>query len=69
VVEWSVSDLSSADVVPLWGRQTDQQGFGEYDTISGSGLQTFTFIPEPSSSLMAMIGVLGMVMRRRRNVT
>jgi hypothetical protein len=69
VVEWSVSDLSGGAVLPVWGRQTDQEGFGEYTTISGTGLQTFTFIPEPSSSMMGMIAVFGMVMRRRRNLT
>ena len=65
-LEWSMSDLQSTDV-PLWGNQLGTEGPGERNEfISGADLQTYTFIPEPSSALLiALAGMLG-VMRRSR---
>lgn len=66
VIEWAVSDLDSADI-PKWGRQNDVIGPGEFSTTSTTGLQTFTFVPEPSSALLAAITAGFMVLRRRRS--
>jgi hypothetical protein len=67
-LEWSVSDLSNQGVTPIWGRQTELEGSGEYtNTSSEYTLQTYTFIPEPSSFLLTAITTIACVFRRRRN--
>jgi hypothetical protein len=65
--EWSVSDLGPGET-PEWGRQNDLPGRGE-STFTGplNGLQTHTFIPEPSSSLLLIFGAAGLVLARRRS--
>lgn len=65
-LEWSASDLTATDV-PLWGNQLGTEGPGENTVFStGYDLQTYTFVPEPSSALLvALAGLVG-VMRRRR---
>lgn len=65
VVEWSVSDLDSGDT-PLWGRQNGVNGSGEFTTTT-TGLQTFTFVPEPSSSLLVLMAGSFALLRRRRS--
>ncbi len=66
-IQWSISDLTSSDI-PLWGNQLGIEGPGErsvYDT--GADLQTYTFIPEPSSALLiAIAGMLGALRRSRQ---
>jgi hypothetical protein len=65
--QWSVSDLASETSTPIWGAQGSLTGGGIYTTTSGSyTLQTFTFIPEPSSALLAAIGTAFVLLRRRR---
>lgn len=66
VLEWSVTDLDSGDT-PVYGKQGDQTGSGAF-TVTGSGytLQTFTFVPEPSSSLLLALGGMAVALRRRR---
>lgn len=66
-IEWSMGDLSDAGVTPIWGGQDGQQGAGLVNNfISGADLQTFTFIPEPSSALLiSLAGVLGVFRRSR----
>lgn len=79
-VQWSVSDLDDNDT-PVWGRQggyTDQNdpyvstGSGVFtgtgpNTYPGSStLQTFTFVPEPSTLVMTAFAGCGMALRRRR---
>jgi len=64
-LEWSMSDLTPSDT-PLWGNQfnTEGDGLGIQDTTAD--LQTYTFIPEPSTALLvALAGMFG-VMRRSR---
>jgi hypothetical protein len=66
--EWSTaSDLTILDD-PLWGRQHNVLGPGEYTTNSSgsASLQTFTFIPEPSSFLLSAVAAMGALLRRRR---
>jgi hypothetical protein len=73
VLEWSTAtDLASTS--PLWGRQHDTRGpgVGIFDTQTynqySPTLQTFTFIPEPSSALMVGLAAMSMLLRRRRPV-
>ena len=66
VIEWAVSDLDSGNV-PVWGRQNDVIGSGEFSSTSTTGLQTFTFVPEPSSALLAAVAGGFLVLRRRRS--
>ena len=64
-LEWSMSDLTSSDV-PLWGNQLGTEGPGERAHFrEGADLQTYTFIPEPSSALL--VSLAGIVMALRRN--
>ncbi len=66
-LEWAVSDLSNQGVTPIWGRQTGLEGSGEYTATSTEyTLQTYTFIPEPSSFLLTAITTIAFVFRRRR---
>jgi len=64
-LEWSMSDLTSLDV-PLWGSQLGIEGPGERAHFRPlADLQTYTFVPEPSSALL--VGLSGLVMAFRRN--
>jgi hypothetical protein len=65
VIEWAVSDLEPGDV-PVWGRQNGVLGSGEFSSAGTAGLQTFTFVPEPSSAVLAAIAAGFMLLRRRR---
>jgi len=66
-LQWSMGDLTSADI-PTWGNQLGSEGPGVrtvFDT--DAELQTYTFIPEPSSALLiAMAGMLGALRRSRQ---
>lgn len=77
-IQWSTSDLTDVNV-PLWGGHSSPDfigavtGSGVYsnlvDSIRPGGdpvLQTFTFIPEPSSALLiAFTGVMAALRRNR----
>jgi hypothetical protein len=67
-LQWNVSQLATNEITPVWGAQSGKLGNGYYtDTTPGAyELQTFTFIPEPSSLLMAVIGS-SLLLRRRRD--
>ncbi|MGB6222341.1 hypothetical protein [Haloferula sp.] len=66
VLEWSTSDLLAGDV-PVWGSQGGTVGNGEYSVNGSDTLQTFTFVPEPSTAMfVVMFGTL-MILRRRRS--
>ena len=66
IVEWSVSDLDGGNI-PVWGGQDGVNGSG-YHTDNGIyTLQTFTFVPEPSSTLLAGLAGVLLLLRRRRD--
>ena len=72
-IEWSVSDLITNGETPLWGNHGGVEGPGDHSytgTWGGSGhpyvVQTYTFVPEPSSLLLAAFSA-GLMFRRRRN--
>ena len=66
-LEWSVSDLTSGKV-PVFGKQGTDTGGGINNDITNGihTLQTFTFVPEPSSALLLALGGVAAVLRRRR---
>jgi hypothetical protein len=66
VIEWSVSDLNTGNT-PLYGSQGGITGQGIHPHTSTGGLQTHTFIPEPSGFLLVSFSGIAAVMRRRRN--
>lgn len=64
-LEWSMSDLSSH--TPLWGNQLGTEGSGVVSNFNGSAdLQTYTFIPEPSSAMLVAIAAIMGLLRRSR---
>lgn len=63
-LQWSVSDLATTDV-PVWGNQGGIEGAGHYTVTGNYTLQTYTFIPEPSSGVLLLFSA-AMLMRRRR---
>jgi hypothetical protein len=69
-VQWSITDLnpqSGTPVTPVWGGQSGQYGEGERAlTDPAYTLQTFTFIPEPSSSLLVALAAGALLLRRGR---
>lgn len=65
VIEWSVSDLTPTNT-PLYGKQGGVTGPGSYGYNSTSGLQTHSFVPEPSTALLSMIACAVTLLRRRR---
>jgi hypothetical protein len=65
VIEWSVSDLNTGNT-PLYGSQGGTEGPGFHPHTSTSGLQTHTFIPEPSATALGAIAIAVTLLRRRR---
>ncbi|MBC8126254.1 MAG: PEP-CTERM sorting domain-containing protein, partial [Gloeobacteraceae cyanobacterium ES-bin-144] len=65
VIEWSVSDIVAE--VPKWGKQGTIGGPGVFTDSNPHTLQTYTFVPEPSSALLAALAGVFAVTRRRRN--
>lgn len=61
---WSVSNL--APDTPIWGGHDDKEGGGDYVAPGPFDLQTHA-VPEPSVSLIAMLGCGFALMRRRRS--
>lgn len=64
-LEWSVSNLTPGDV-PLYGKQGGTLGPGVFTDATGHTLQTYTFIPEPSSAMLLSLTGSLMLLRRRR---
>lgn len=68
VVEWSVSDLSPPGgpvAIPVWGSQLGTEGSGVSGNPGPHDLQTYTFVPEPTSLAMVVISA-SLLLRRRR---
>ncbi|HSP42840.1 MAG TPA: PEP-CTERM sorting domain-containing protein [Luteolibacter sp.] len=63
-LQWSISDLDPSDT-PEWGSHSGSTGPGAYTYNGPFDLRTHTFVPEPSSLLLAIFGT-GLLMRRRR---
>ena len=63
-LEWSLSDLNGSDT-PEWGKQGGVNGGGEFTYSGSEQLQTHTFVPEPSSFMLALLGC-GLLWIRRR---
>ncbi len=64
---WSLSDLSNENVTPVFGSQGTFTG-GGYSQLPGNHtMQTFTFVPEPSSALLSATGLAFLILRRRRS--
>ncbi len=62
-VNWSVSDLTNE--TPIYGSQGGIEGGGEREVFSPSSyLQTYTFVPEPSATLL--MGMAALLLARRR---
>lgn len=66
VIEWSTSDLTGTNT-PLYGSQGGVDGDGVWTFDNSTGLQTFTFVPEPSTAALAALATLGLLRRRREN--
>lgn len=65
VIEWSISDLNSSNT-PLYGRQGGIGGPGEFTYTSTGGLQTHTFVPEPSAVILGVFAFAATLLRRNR---
>ena len=61
---WSVSNLGSD--TPIWGSQGTQHGGGVYDGSGGPYDIQLHAVPEPSGSLLVLLGINLVLLRRRR---
>jgi len=64
-VQWSIADLTPSDT-PVWGSNMGRDGDGKQTQDGTYELQTFTFVPEPSSSLLALLSCTLLLTRRSR---
>lgn len=64
-VQWSIADLAPSDT-PVWGSQMGKDGSGSFTQDGVYELQTFTMVPEPSSSLLALLSCALLLTRRSR---
>lgn len=63
--EWALSDVDDETVV--FGSVEGVTGLGEVSVPGIHDLQTHTFVPEPGSMLLAGLGLLAAISRRKRN--
>lgn len=66
-LQWSVSDLDGGDT-PIWGSQGGVEGSGFHTDGDPHTLQTYTFVPEPSTAVLAGLACACAALRRRRNI-
>ena len=64
-IEWSTSDLTVYNT-PVWGSQGGITGGGEFTNTGIYTLQTATFMPEPSSTLLSLVAGILLCFRRKR---
>ncbi|MEK7951877.1 PEP-CTERM sorting domain-containing protein [Luteolibacter soli] len=62
--QWAVSDIDGDP--PVWGAKDGIQGGGVVTNPAADGLQTHTFVPEPTAFLLLALGGLASITRRRR---
>ena len=62
--EWSLSDVD--DETPVFGGVDGVTGLGEVSVPGVHDLQTHTFVPEPGAALLAALGLLAAISRRKR---
>lgn len=67
-VAWSVSDPVSGNVLE-WVMQNDGPDSEEFPGSASTGLQTFSFVPEPSSPFLSAVAGGFLVLRRRRSAS
>jgi len=65
-LQWSVSDLTST--TPVYGKQGGIPGAGVFTDSGTHTLQTYTFVPEPSTPLLVILAGAFALLRRRRAV-
>ena len=65
-LQWSVSDL--APTTPVYGKQGEIPGAGVFTDSGTHTLQTYTFVPEPSTPLLVILAGATLALRRRRVV-
>lgn len=63
-IEWSLSDV---DVTAVFGSVDGDPGPGVVSVPGVHDLQTHTFVPEPGTALLAALGLLVAISRRKRN--
>ncbi len=66
-IEWSLGDLENDDSIPVWGGRGSNKGGGVYTENGRHAMQTYTFVPEPSSVFLIGIAGISAALRRRRN--
>ncbi len=64
VTTWSVSNFQNDD--PIWGSQGNNHGGGEYSAPGPFDIQTHV-VPEPASTLLAVLGLSFALIHRRRD--
>ena len=64
-VQWSIADLVPSDT-PVWGSQKGEDGKGSFTQDGVYSLQTFTFVPEPSSAMLVLLSCTFLLTRRSR---
>jgi hypothetical protein len=62
-IEWALSDV---DGTPVFGSVEGDPGAGVVGVPGVHDLQTYTFVPEPGTALLAALGLLFAISRRQR---
>jgi hypothetical protein len=69
IVNWEVQDIANSATLPVFGAASQYVGGGysSNPTSPANTIQTYTFIPEPSSALFSAVSALVLLRRRRRD--